>query len=180
VVVVLINLVPVQNFVAQQTVKYLTRKLDTRIELDRVALKLPNRAQLKGLFVADQKGDTLVYAGSAEFRIGWSLFKRRWVIRYLALEDGTVYLNRPENSREWNLQFIIDAFSSGKPRKEKPEPVDFRIGRVVLQDSRFRMEDTWNGSDMEASVKGLRVRVNALDVQKRFLELGSVEASELF
>lgn len=180
VVVVLINLVPVQNFVAQQTVKYLTRKLDTRIELDRVALKLPNRAQLKGFFVADQQGDTLLYARAAEFRIGWSLFKNRWIVNHLKLEGGTVYLNRTENGPAWNLQFIIDAFSPQQPRERKAEPVDFRVNRVVLENMRFQMLDAWNGSDMEASVEELNIRVKELNVQQRLLRVGSIKADELF
>ena len=59
----------VQNFVAREATEIISRKLGTRISIDRVDIGLFYRVSLDGFYVEDFQRDTLLYAGRLDARI---------------------------------------------------------------------------------------------------------------
>ena len=67
-VALLFEIPAVQNFVAREATEIISRKLGTRISIDRVDIGLFYRVSLDGFYVEDFQRDTLLYAGRLEAR----------------------------------------------------------------------------------------------------------------
>ena len=68
-VALLFEIPAVQNFVAREATEIISRKLGTRISIDRVDIGLFYRVSLDGFYVEDFQRDTLLYAGRLDARI---------------------------------------------------------------------------------------------------------------
>jgi hypothetical protein len=179
---VLINLTPVQNFLAQKAVSYLEEKLHTKVALKHVRIDLLNAVSLEGLYIADRQGDTLLYAGEAKLKItDWFFLKKHPVISYVGLKDAYANLYRKRNSDTWNYQFIIDAFASKKtqPKKKEGGKLEMDLRRADLQNIRFHMVDQWTGSDMIGELGTLKVYARDIDFDKKLIDISSIEGDHV-
>src|SRR4051812_40373494 len=61
--IVAIQLPPVQNRIVQKAVSFLENKIGTKVSLDHISISFPKEIVLEGLYLEDQKKDTLLYAG---------------------------------------------------------------------------------------------------------------------
>lgn len=183
ILVILINFTPVQNFIAQKAVGYLSDKLGTKVSLKHVRIDLLNAATLEGLYIQDKQGDTLLYAGEARLRItDWFFLKDKPVISYVGLKQAYANLHRKRNSDQWNYQFIIDAFAS-KNTKPKPDKkggkLDLDLRDVVLQQVRFHMVDEWSGSDMIGELDEFVVHARRVDFTQKIIDVRSITGNKV-
>jgi hypothetical protein len=181
VLVVLVNLTPVQNFVAQKAVNYLSEKLGTKVSLKHVRIDLLNAATLEGLYIEDRNKDTLLYAGEAKLKItDWFFLKDKPVISYVGLKDAYVRLHRPRTSDQWNYQFVIDAFASkDKTPSKKEGKLKLDLRDIALQNLRFHMVDEWAGSDMIGEVTAFDVHARKIDFDKKIIDVRSIEGNKV-
>jgi len=144
IVVVLLYLPPIQNVVRGKAVEFLTEKTGTVVMLESLHLRFPLGVKLQGLYVEDQRGDTLLYAGDVRTRVGLrALFGKRILLDPVELSDvrATLYQNADS---VFNFDFIIDAFvDPDAPAKvEKADSTggfDFAIGTVRLKRIHYNM-----------------------------------------
>lgn len=179
--VFLINLTPVQNFLANKATQFLSDKLKTKVTVKHVRIDFLNHVLLQGLYVEDHAHDTLLYAGEAQVRItDWFFLKKEVpTLSYIGLHDAKVHLYRTKQSKEWNYQFIIDAFDSG-PKKKKQQKNNFQIDlkTVDLQRVRFHMDDAWSGEDMDFDVGKLAVDADKIDLKKNVANIAAIKLSD--
>ncbi|HTN45611.1 MAG TPA: translocation/assembly module TamB domain-containing protein [Flavipsychrobacter sp.] len=180
--VFLVNLTPVQTFLARKAAAILSDKLKTRVEVKAVRIDFLNHVRVQGLYVEDTARDTLLYAGEASARItDWFLFRREApVLRYVGLKDAYAHLYRTTRSDVWNYQFIVDAFDTG-PQKKKTGKTELELDleKIVLQQVRFHMDDAWGGSDYDIDVGSLLLDADELNIQKKLLAINVLEVSGL-
>jgi hypothetical protein len=177
-VLVLVNLTPVQNFLMQRVVVSLAKKLDTRVAVKHIRIDFANHLLLEGLYIEDKAGDTLLYAGQARVRITDWFFLRsdEPVITYIGLHNAYVHLYRTRQSDEWNYKFIEDAFDTGKKDSTKKQnEFELDLEKADLQNVRFHMDDAWVGSDMDIDVGSLRVNADEIDLKKRVIDINLIE-----
>jgi hypothetical protein len=179
--IVLVNLSPVQNFVARKVTEQLSKKLNTTVGLKNVRIDFLNHVLLEGLYIEDHAHDTVLYAGEARLRItDWFIFRKETpVLHYVGLHNAYVHLYRKSISKDWNYQFIIDAFDTGPSTTKKDTgggQIELDLKKVDLQNVRFHMDDAWVGSDMEINVGSFSLNANDIDLKKRILNLNDVVA----
>ncbi|WP_118951305.1 translocation/assembly module TamB domain-containing protein [Taibaiella helva] len=183
ILVILVNFTPVQNFIAQKAVGYLSDKLGTKVTLKHVRIDLLNAATLEGLYIQDKQGDTLLYAGEARLRItDWFFLKDKPVISYVGLKQAYANLHRGRNSDQWNYQFIIDAFVSKEDKsskKKKEGKLNLDLRDVELQQVRFHMVDEWSGSDMIGELGSFAIHARQIDFTKKIIDVRSIEGNKL-
>jgi hypothetical protein len=110
IVILLLYLPPIQNVVRGKAVDFLTEKTGTVVTLESLHLRFPLGVKLEGLYVEDQRGDTLLYAGEVRTRVGLrALFGKRILLDPLELSDVRATLYQDSDSA-FNFDFIIDAF----------------------------------------------------------------------
>ena len=141
--------------------KYLTgrlsEQLQTTITLSSVSYSFFNRIQVTDLYIEDQRGDTLLYAGLTKFRIRRFRPEKKLVeIRRASMEDALVNFVIDERGVV-NLKFITDRIK--KPHVPPERKNRLKITSIELTDSRFVL------SKAGISETGRRVNLTDLDLK---------------
>ncbi len=175
--VISVNLTPVQNFLARKATETLSRKLKTTVSVKHVRIDFLNHLLIQGLYIEDHAHDTLLYAGEASVKItDWFFLKKdKPVITYVGLRDAYSHLYRTGTSKEWNYQFVLDAFDNGKKDKTKQQnEFELDLKKLDLQHVRFHMDDAWGGSDMDFDIGSLALNGRDLDLKKKVIDLQDI------
>lgn len=173
----LVNLTPVQNFLVREAAHILADKLKTNVGIKHVRIDFLNHVVLQGLYIEDKHKDTLLYADEARVRISdWFIFKKdKPVIRYVGLHNAYANLYRTHASNEWNYQFIIDAFDTGKKdTTKKQNEFELDLKKLDITHTRFRMSNAWVGNDYAVAVGSLQVDAKEVDIKKKILSINSI------
>ena len=174
----LVQLKPVQNYVAQRVVHYLSNKLNTTVTLKNVRIDFFNRASLEGLFIADQWQDTLLYAGEAQIRLtDWFFLKDEPELTFAGLKDAYIHLYRKDSSSSWNYDFIGDAFASDSAdtgTSSGGAAPQWNLKKISLQQVRFHIVDAWVGNDIIIEAGRFDLNARNIDYVNKAIHLRSV------
>lgn len=118
------SLPPIQKWAAGYALEKLEPAIGTNASLDGIRIRLFNTVELNGLYVEDQKQDTLFYADRISARIrALDLLRNRLTVQKTGIENFKANVYRNTAEEPFNFQFIIDAFTSEKDtlvvKKEK-------------------------------------------------------------
>ena len=149
-VALLFEIPAVQNFVAREATEIISRKLGTRISIDRVDIGLFYRVSLDGFYVEDFQRDTLLYAGRLDARIkSLGLFGGGLVFSRAELSDARFCLRETPDG-EMNIKQIVNRISDpDKPRKgnfrlslrkASIEGMDLCLERLTRRDPEFGID----------------------------------------
>ncbi len=180
-VVLLVNFTPVQNFIVSRATNYLTKKTGTTFRIEHIKVSPINKAYIQGVYIEDQNNDTLLYAGEVSLRItDWFVFKNETpVLHYVGLKNVYADIHRESTSDEWNYQFIVDAFDTGKPKdttKKESAPVDIDLEKLELDNIRFFMNDAWVGSDLNLIVGKFYIDADEISIPKKVINVDKISA----
>lgn len=159
--VVLLYVPPVQDAVRARAVQVLSERMGTRVELDRLHLRFPLGVSLKGLYVEDQRGDTLLHARELRTRAGLrKLLRGELLLDPIDLRGTRATLIQRADS-SFNFDFIVNAFVDPEAPPSVEDPADttggfgFAIGAVRVERLHFNML-------MEPSALALDLRLGEL------------------
>jgi translocation and assembly module TamB len=156
IVIFLVQTPYVQNIIRSKAEKYLSRKLNTRVEIGILYVGFPRTVLLKNIYIEDRQRDTLFSAGLIHVDLSmWELLHSQIDIGELQLSDLTVKIKRNLPDTVFNFQFIADAFA-GKP-KTTPSPKDtspmkMSLHEILLDNIRLVYKDTVTGNDDEVTI----------------------------
>ena len=94
VLTLLVELPTVQNYLIDRATSYISKQLDTRVEIDRIRLGALGSLRVQGLYVEDYQQDTLLYVDNLKvFLSGLNGGNG------LTLRNGTISPQYPRDSR---------------------------------------------------------------------------------
>ncbi len=168
----LIQLPGVQDFARSRTIHYLEKKLGTEVQVEKIRFRLPRHYLIEGVYLEDQQGDTLLYAGTLEVGLELNhLLQKQITINTIRLLDANCQLV------DQNYQFLLEAFSSPNPRPKKenraPWSIFLKQGPLELLRTAFTYKES--SLDFSASVDRLVIDPKLADLQNLFFELHSVQ-----
>ncbi|RVT96487.1 translocation/assembly module TamB [Mucilaginibacter limnophilus] len=136
---------PVQTWAAKKATLYLSKELNTRIDIKSLYIKPFSSVVLEGFYVLDKQQDTLLSTPKLTVDLdGFSIFnsiKRRYIdFESVQLDNGSVYLKKQKDSTT-NLQFIIDYFSSGDTTAKKGKPWTLDFEKISINNLHFRYKN---------------------------------------
>lgn len=138
-VALLFEIPAVQNFVAREATEIISRKLGTRISIDRVDIGLFYRVSLDGFYVEDFQRDTLLYAGRLDARIkSLGLFGGGLVFSRAELSDARFCLRETPDG-EMNIKQVVDKLSK-KDKARAEGKFRLEIERLETEGLDFCME----------------------------------------
>ncbi len=126
----------VQTWAVNLVGTYLSNELDCKVSIGAVDIKFFKTVQLDDVYFADQKKDTVIY--TPELNVTFSAFsipKQRIIVSEVELNRARIGLVRYANPRKFNIDFIIDYFSSSEKKKTKSQKWDLKIEDVKLTDN---------------------------------------------
>ena len=124
----------VQTFFAKRLTTYLSKELNTKVYIDRVSFRFIKSIDLKGFYVEDQHGDTLIYSDQLSISISdISTKDRSLIINKLILEKAQFNLVKYKGESFNNLHFISEYFSSNDT-SASGKPWNINVSNLVLRD----------------------------------------------
>lgn len=133
---------PIQTFLARQATKYLSKELNTTLRIDRVSIIFFHKVALDGVFVLDKQKDTLASINTVYVTLkSFSQAKNLVALDEVNLEGGLVKVSRAKETGDYNYGFIVDYFSSDKPKKKKTEPMNVTLDNIRLTKVNIHYDD---------------------------------------
>ncbi len=133
----------VQNYAADFAINKLKTKLNTEISIDKIRIKRFNSVEIGGLYVEDQKKDTLLFADKLAARVNiWNLLDNQLSIESVRLDNFIAKVYRETPDTTFNFQFIIDAFAPTDTVKKEStkEPLKIAINDIKLSNGTMRYD----------------------------------------
>jgi len=155
----LLQIPSVQTFVTGKATHFLSNKIHTKVELKKVSIAFPKAIELQGLYIEDQKADTLLYLGQLKVDINlWDLLSKKIVVDNINLNTTTGHISRSVSDSTFNFNFIVDAFVKPDTTTIK-EPKDttgtawaFSIKNVELHSVYFTFHDLYGGISADVNL----------------------------
>ena len=167
----LLILIPaVQNKVVDHAASFISKKSQSRLEIDNVRISFPKTLVLNGILALDTQSDTLIYARKVNVNIAlFGLLSNRINIKTLDLEDATTKLYSARTDPMFNYQFLIEAFSAPKDLPEDqstPSRWTFSLDRVTLKNTHFTYDDAHGGMEIFAIITEADAKIRVFDFGK--------------
>jgi translocation and assembly module TamB len=168
-----------QDIVVSKAVNYLSKKIETEIQLQKLFFTFKGDLHLEGLYIEDQKGDTLLYSGKLETGISLGSLLRDGSIEVSKVEwEGlNARVKRDSLEGRFNFDFIIDAFLSDTTEEDLSDPAKesetdsgsfpaLKIGPVNLASFNLLYDDQVMGIRARADWELIHLNTNLLDLDK--------------
>ena len=159
----LLSMPGVQNRAVRMATAFASDKLGTKVSIDHITIGMLNRIKVRGFYVEDLDGDTLLYAGSVMAQLA-SIpgVSSEFVIANAQAED--VVFNLRETTRGvMNIKEVTDKMVN--PNKKAKKPFVLRILSLDADSLNFRLqrlqprcpEFGWDYSDMHIAQIGAHI-----------------------
>jgi hypothetical protein len=167
-----------QNWLARQVTNKLSKDLQTKIAIKHVSFGFFNRMDLEGVYIEDQKQDTLLYAGKVKVRItDWFFFKDKADLKYIGLENAVVQMNRTD--QVWNYGFLMNYFAGTDTATVKKDPgIQFNLQEVELDNVNFLKKDAWLGNDLTVKVGSLDLNAQDISASNKQILINHAEITD--
>ncbi len=129
-----------QTWLAQEATSYLSSELQTRMSIDKVEIHFFKEATLKGIYVEDQKHDTLLHGGTIAVELNDLDYENQKInIRNIILENTTAKLKIPKKDSVMNFKFLIDYFAGEPtPKDTSKKGWDIAFNDLTLKNINFQ------------------------------------------
>lgn len=168
VVVAIVQLPFVQQKITDKAVGFLEEKIGTEVRLNRLYLSFPKSLVVEGLYLEDQKSDTLLYAGRASVNTNlWGLLNNEINLNLIELEDIVAKVSRPENDSSFNFTYITEAFagdSTAVPDTLEQKGWEINVEEVKLVNIKASYADKLTGNDAHLRLGELNIEFDEFDL----------------
>lgn len=107
-----------QTWLAHRVADYLSGELNADVRIDRVDIDFFDYVTIDGVYISDQRRDTIAYIPRINCTISDISFKREaMLINKAELVDPVIKLTKYEGDTVWNYDFIEEFFSGPKKKK---------------------------------------------------------------
>ena len=161
----IIQIPEVQDFAVSHTLRWIGSKMNTELSYSSIRITTLNRIRFKDLFIADQAGDTLIYASEARavMPVIFSFFMNKEPVsrpfKKLSFEEAVINFST-DSTRRINFQFILDFLQKDKQTEKKSKIL--KINKISLTNSRFTLS-SYNSPVDTLGIDFGRMRLNKLN-----------------
>ncbi|MFD1095901.1 translocation/assembly module TamB domain-containing protein [Salegentibacter chungangensis] len=160
-----------QNIIKDKFVSSLREKTNTKIELEKLFVTFSGNIELNGLYLEDEKGDTLVYSKYMEANIPlWPIIKGNAIaVEELKWEGLKANIIRNDSVSGFNYSFLTEALSSDSTTtRENPgsSSTKIRIGDISLKNIDVTYKDKPGAIDSQFIIGELKLELKETDLEK--------------
>ncbi len=178
ILLVLVQFSGVQTWLAGHLTRHLASRTGTTISIERLAIGIPAKFSMDGLYVEDHRGDTLLYAGSIDINIRLLALARNNIrAARINIGDATFRMVRQEPDSLFNLDLFLNSLQTGTDENNEPGGTgtawSFDIGKLEFRDAAVLFSDHISGMELDVRLGLLSTSADELLLEKNTFSLGS-------
>ncbi|SKC89144.1 translocation/assembly module TamB domain-containing protein [Ohtaekwangia koreensis] len=179
-----IQIPAVQNRIVQEAVSFLKNKIGTEVRLAHVGLSFPKKVVLEGLYLEDQKKDTLLYLGKLAIDTDlWGLTQKQIELNDVQIDTLYGNISRKSLDSTFNFSYIINAFAGTDtvttPVDTTATPWEFSIEDVGLTQTELTFYDSLEKNDIRLNVGELEVSMDEFDLAQSIYRVDEILLSNV-
>lgn len=182
VLVLLIRSPWAQNFIVHKATHYISDRTGTKVELDQLYITFSGNVLLKGLYLEDRKGDTLLFSKTMEANVPLRalLFQNKLNLKSVTWEGLRAHIARNPETEKFNYQFLIAALATGDTLSQQPEaaPMKIKIGTLDFSDFEISYNDMASGIHVKLAMGTLSLNAHRTDLESMHYEVDEVVLSD--
>lgn len=181
IVLLVLQFSSVQTYLTGKITSQISSRVDTPFTIDEVAIRFPKSVGLKGIYVEDEQGDTLLYAGDIYIDVGmFELLKSKVEVNSLDLSNVVANMKRLESDTVFNFQFLINAFTSDQPQDTTGQPSNWevQIEDIDLDNIHFHMDDHMSGLVLDVAFENFDTDLGDADILNEKYHVGKTRLSQ--
>ncbi|MCM5663562.1 translocation/assembly module TamB domain-containing protein [Galbibacter mesophilus] len=163
-----------QNIIVGKAVDYLSNKIGTEVAIDKLYLTFSGNLSAEGIYIEDQKGDTLVYSKRLEAFVALlPLIRGNEInINYIDWEGLKATVTR-DTLGKFNFDYIVDAFAAADTTQVDTTSgsMKFNLEKIKLQDIRLIYDDKITGIDLETQLGEIYTNIDVFDLDSLRFEV---------
>ena len=164
-----------QDIIVDRVVKYVSNKTGTEINIDRLFVTFSGNVFLEGLYLENEKGDTLVYSRELEASIALLPLIRREKINIKSVDWSGLNANIQRNEAgRFNFDFIVEAFATPPDTTQTASP-ELIIGTLDFNDFDVDYKDEFAGIQSSLQLGTLLLEVEETDFTEMIFSVGDAE-----
>ncbi|WP_299778085.1 translocation/assembly module TamB [uncultured Formosa sp.] len=160
-----------QNSIVNYVTSFISEKTHTKVEIENLYITLGGDIKLKGLYLEDTKGDTLIYSKSIKANLPlWPAITGKGIgIETLNWEGLRANIVRKDSISGYNFQFLIDAFAAtdtlAVPEPEvENEQLKIIVGDIYLKDFDLNFNDAVLGIESKTKLGLVDLEFDTFDL----------------
>ncbi len=163
-----------QDFIVSKATKFVSEKTKTKVEIEKLFITFGGSIDLRGLYLEDLKGDTLIYSQKIQVKIPiWPIITGNPIsidgLEWTGLRANVIQKDSIEG---FNYQFLIDAFASdsttAKTKKDttRSKPLKISVGSIDFSDFKIIYDDAVTGMKANLNLGKLHLDGKNIDIEK--------------
>ncbi|MEL4309056.1 translocation/assembly module TamB domain-containing protein [Joostella sp. CR20] len=170
-----------QNLIVGKAVGFLSEKIGTTVKIDKIYITFSGNASLDGLYIEDQKGDTLIYSKNLEVATALLPLIRGTEVDLSLIDWEGVRANiHRDTLGVFNFDFITNAFATEDTTAvdTTTQTTKINLGNIRLSDINITYDDKFSGVDLQTSVGKLSADFDVFNLDKLQFELDDISLSD--
>ncbi len=170
----------VQNYLLTEVTDYLSEKLETKVDAQRIDYSFFDKLILEGFYVEDHQGDTLLYSRELKASFDLNLLKviqKNFDIEDVYLKDARFTVFRDSAQQFSNLDLILNKIikeEESTSTKKEGKPTLFSIDNLYLDNITFIQDDRAKGMELITFLNEGVVAVKKLDLQNKMVDIEGI------
>lgn len=179
--VILIQFPGPQNYLRTKITSYVSKKINSKVELGRISIAFPKDISLTDLYVEDLHQDTLLYAHAVKVNLDlFDLFSNKLELKDVSIDKLTAHIYREFPDTTFNFSFIPAAFASNKTEEPvKKDTIkqgfDFSIDRVELGDIYLTYHDTLSGTMADVRLGQFETEFDKFNLNTKQIHVDNID-----
>lgn len=164
-----LNLDVCQRWLGRKASAELSEYVNAPVEIERVSIGLFNRVTLYNVSCVDPEGHRVMQSQYVEGKIElWPLITEKKIkLNTIALLDADLDISRNKDGK-FNIQYLIDAFSSKDSQKESK--INLTADVVIVRRSKLKFTDELH-SELTASISDLDLNMSLYQLSNNSLSV---------
>ncbi len=164
-----------QQFIINKATNYASGKTNTVVEIEKLYLTFDGNLMVKGVYLEDEKGDTLIYSELLEVSVALLPLIQGEIINvnYVNWSGLRASVNRTAPEGDFNFRFLINAFANADTTRVPTEPAEnpatpspqIKIVHVKLSDIDLSYDDEILGMKTSLQLAELNLEMEELDLE---------------
>ncbi|PWH87207.1 translocation/assembly module TamB domain-containing protein [Brumimicrobium oceani] len=165
-----------QDFIVSKATNFVSEKTKSKVEIEKLFITFGGDVDLQGLFLEDNKGDTLIYSKKLQVDIPlWPIIMGNPIsidgLEWTGLRANVI---RKDTVEGFNFQFLIDAFASDTTNTEPaPEsdttsskPPKISVGSIDFTDFKVIYDDEVTGMKANLDLGNFHFQGRNIDLEE--------------